>query len=189
MKQWVMGVCVVMILATAFGETAFKPKETGKDKKVKHTEESLWSTDYAASLAKAKAEGKYLLVDFSGSDWCGWCMKLDEEVFSQKRFKSFAEKNFILVLLDFPRTKPQAPELKAQNAKLSQQFGVTGFPTVLILNPEGKVVEKTGYRPGGASDYEKYLKSVLETDKKNAPAEPEKGSTNKAIKVTFPVAN
>ncbi len=131
---------------------------------------SLWSTDFVAASAKAKAEHKYMLLDFSGSDWCGWCIKLDKEVFSKKEFQDFAVKNLVLVMLDFPRRTPQPATVKAQNERLSRQYGVEGFPTVLILNPEGNLVEQTGYRAGGAAAYVAYLGSVLANDQKKALA-------------------
>ena len=62
-----------------------------------------WETNFKKALARAKAENKYVLLNFSGSDWCGWCTKLDKEVFSRQAFKDYARENLILVLLDFPR--------------------------------------------------------------------------------------
>lgn len=123
--------------------------------------EGLWQTDYAAALKQAAAENKYVLVDFSGSDWCGWCMRLDREVFSQPEFQDYAKENLILVLLDFPRSKPQTDALKEQNNKLAEKYGIQGFPTVLILDPQGKVIERTGYQPGGAAAYVEMIKGVI----------------------------
>ena len=108
-----------------------------------------WLTDYAKAIAQAKSENKQLLMDFTGSDWCGWCMKLDREVFEQKDFKDFADKNLVLLKLDFPRTKAQSPEEKAQNEKLSDQFKIQGFPTIVVLNPDGNKAGDLGYTPGG----------------------------------------
>ena len=124
-------------------------------------ESGLWQTDYDAALKQAATENKYVLVDFSGSDWCGWCMKLDKEVFSQKEFIDYAKENLICVLLDFPRAKEQSDAVKKQNQTLLQKYGVQGFPTVLILNPKGKVVERTGYQPGGAQAYVDMIKKIL----------------------------
>ena len=129
--------------------------------------EEGWMTDFAAAKAKALAEGKYMLVDFSGSDWCRWCIKLDEEVFSKEAFQSYAKDNLVLVLADFPRDKSkQSSELKKQNEQMAEDFGVRGFPTVFVLNPEGKMVAKTGYQQGGASAYVKHLKKLISSDTK-----------------------
>src|SRR5712671_809845 len=74
-----------------------------------------WDDDYAKALAQAKAEKKLLLMDFTGSDWCGWCIKLDKEVFSKPEFKEYAKKSLVLVEVDFPRAKEQSETLKKAN--------------------------------------------------------------------------
>src|SRR6188768_1537543 len=79
-----------------------------------------WLEDFEKAKAQAKAENKKILLDFTGSDWCGWCIKLDKEVFSQQAWKDYAAKNLVLVELDFPRKKELAPEIKAQNEKLKE---------------------------------------------------------------------
>ena len=124
-----------------------------------------WMTDFAAAKIIAAAEQKPLLLDFTGSDWCGWCIKLDKEVFSQKVFKEFAADNLVLVELDFPRGKEQSEDLKAQNEALSEKYGIRGFPTILVLSPEGELIEKTGYQRGGAEVYVAHIKEILLADK------------------------
>jgi len=113
----------------------------------------LWTEDYDAALKQAAAENKHVLVDFSGSDWCGWCIKLDNEVFSKLKFIRYAKENLILVMVDFPNSKPQSAEQAAANDALAKKHGIQGFPTVLILNPQGEVVHRTGYEAGGPSAY------------------------------------
>ena len=108
-----------------------------------------WDDDYDKALETAKAEKKMVLLDFTGSDWCGWCIKLDKEVFSQSEFKKYAKENLVLVEIDFPQGKHQTKKLKEQNEKLQSQFGVRGYPTIIVLNPEGKQVGKLGYMEGG----------------------------------------
>lgn len=126
----------------------------------------IWQTDYAAALKQAAEENKYVLVDFSGSDWCSWCMKLEREVFSKPEFIAYAEENLIMVLVDFPQYKAQSEEQRAANQGLANKYGVQGFPTVLVQNPQGKTIERTGYQPGGAENYVEYLKSVIAADQK-----------------------
>lgn len=129
-----------------------------------------WSTDFNKSLEQAKKEGKHVLVDFSGSDWCGWCIKLDKEVFSQEAFKDYAKDNLVTVMLDFPKSKSQSDEVKAQNKELQKKYEVRGFPTVLVLNPDGELVAKTGYRPGGPEKYVEHLKELIATGKEKSEA-------------------
>lgn len=120
-----------------------------------------WMTDFEAAQEKAAAEQKPLLLDFTGSDWCGWCIKLDKEVFSQSAFKEYADDNLVLVELDFPRNKPQSDELKAQNKALAEKYEIRGFPTILVLSPEGELIKQTGYQPGGAEAYVQHVKGIL----------------------------
>ncbi len=126
------------------------------------TEATNWETDFKKASSAAKASGKYLLLDFSGSDWCGWCIRLEKEVFSQDAFKNFAEKNLVCVLVDFPRAKEQAEELKQQNLDLERKYDIKGYPTIIILSPDGKPVAKTGYLQGGPWEYARHLKEIIE---------------------------
>ena len=112
-----------------------------------------WDDDYDKALAKAKAEKKLVLLDFTGSDWCGWCIKLDKEVFSKTEFKTYAKDNLVLVELDFPRGKQQSKKLKEQNEKLQKEFGIRGFPTIIVLNSEGQKVGQLGYMEGGPTAF------------------------------------
>lgn len=112
-----------------------------------------WLTNYKQAQDEAKTNKKLLLLDFTGSDWCGWCMKLEKEVFSQPEFKEYAAKNLVLLELDFPRGKRLSATEQSQNEALAQQHGVQGFPTIVVLNSEGKKVGELGYTPGGPSAF------------------------------------
>lgn len=109
-----------------------------------------WMTDYNKALALSKKTGKPILADFTGSDWCGWCIKLKQEVFSKPEFNTWAKKNVILLELDYPR-KAQPAALKAQNAKLAEKYQIQGYPTILFLGSKGQVIGKYGYDRGGPS--------------------------------------
>lgn len=109
-----------------------------------------WLTDLPKAQAEAKAENKLVLMDFTGSDWCPWCIKLDKETLSQPEFADYAKKNLVLMLLDFPREKPQSDELKKANADLQKKYSVDGFPTLIAIKPDGTVVmTQVGYLEGG----------------------------------------
>jgi thioredoxin-related protein len=119
--------------------------------------EANWLTDFTKAQAQAKAENKLLLLDFTGSDWCGWCRILSREVFSKPEFEEYAKKNLILMTVDFPRAKPLSIEVRKQNQTLAQKFEIQGFPTIVILNGDGKQVGLLGYLPGGPSAFIKAL--------------------------------
>lgn len=119
--------------------------------------EGQWMTDFEAAKAKAKEEGKDLLIDFTGSDWCGWCIKLKEEVFDHESFVTGASKNFIFVELDYPKNKELDPKVVAQNEALREKFEVQGYPTILLASHEGVEYARTGYQPGGPEKYIEHL--------------------------------
>lgn len=121
-----------------------------------HAAEPVWLTNLDQAKARAAAEHKHVLINFTGSDWCGFCIKLHREVFSQPEFAEYAGKHLVLVEVDFPRRKEQPETLKAANRKWSNHYKVSGFPTLILLDSQGKEVGKmVGYGGGG-------LTSVLE---------------------------
>jgi thioredoxin-related protein len=108
-----------------------------------------WTTSYEEGQQDAKANNKLVLLDFTGSDWCGWCIQLEREVFSKPQFKEYASKNLVLVELDFPKRKPMPDAIKIQNVKLARRYQVQGFPTIIVLNGDGQMVGELGYMEGG----------------------------------------
>jgi protein disulfide-isomerase len=126
--------------------------------------ELTWQTDFAKASQQAAQEHKYILLDFTGSDWCPWCIKMDKEVFNQSQFSDFALKNLVLVKLDFPRKAAQSPTEKSQNEDLAKKFGIEGFPTYVLLDPSGKEVRRqVGYLQGGATAFMDWLKLTGQT--------------------------
>jgi protein disulfide-isomerase len=127
-----------------------------------HAADSAWLTDLPQAQAQAKTENKIVLMDFTGSDWCGWCMKFKKEVLDTKPFQDYAAKNVVLVELDFPHQKEQSDDLKKANAALKAKYKITGFPTFVVLDQQGKEIgRQVGYKPGGP---EAFIAS-LEKDK------------------------
>lgn len=104
-----------------------------------------WTTDYQSALSGANTDGKYVLLDFTGSDWCSWCIKLDKDVLTSSEFESFAKDNLNLVKVDFPRKALEADQA-SQNQQLKNRFGIQGFPTLILINKFGKEIgRQTGY--------------------------------------------
>jgi protein disulfide-isomerase len=121
-----------------------------------HSQDLVWHTDVKEAITISEKENKPLLLFFTGSDWCGWCIRLQKEVLKTPEFAKWADKNVILVELDYPRRTPQTPEIKNQNNDLQQVFGIQGFPTIHFakgVKLDGKVnfegLGSTGYVAGG----------------------------------------
>jgi protein disulfide-isomerase len=118
-----------------------------------------WETDYDAALKQAAKENKAVLLDFTGSDWCGWCIKMNKDTFSKPEFKEFADKNLVLVEIDFPQGKPQSDEVKKQNNQLQEKFKVQGFPTLVLLDSKGNEIGRNvGYLAGGPEAFAEWFK-------------------------------
>jgi len=122
-----------------------------------------WTDDYEAALKRAASEKKLVVADFSGSDWCGWCKRLDREVFDTEEFRRAATNDYVLLMIDTPSDRSLLSEkARKQNPELVKKYEIRGFPTVLMLDATGKVVHKTGYRRGGPLPYLEMLKAARE---------------------------
>jgi len=119
----------ITLLVFLFLGTLLKAQNKAEDK----SNGLLWHTDILKANEISKTSGKPLFAFFTGSDWCGWCRKLQNDVFSKPEFISWAKKNVILLELDFPRGKTLSPELTQQNNSLQQTFQVSGYPTVWLF--------------------------------------------------------
>lgn len=156
----------ILFSGPAFAEDA-PGTETTETAEATEAVEIPWVMDFSKAQAQAKAEGKDLLINFTGSDWCGWCTKLEGEVFHHKEFLDVALKNYVMVFLDFPR----AEELKAKvvdaklNEKLQGEYGVGGFPSIILTNAKGEPYGKTGYQAGGPEGYLKHLEEIRDDNK------------------------
>ena len=129
-------------------------------------EENPWHTDWEKAQKVAEKQERPVLVNFTGSDWCIWCIRLEEEVFSKEVFKKYARENMMLMKVDFPRNIEQPEAVRKQNEKLARKYGIRGFPTVVIVDAEGSEIARTGYRRGGAEAYVGHLETIAsENDK------------------------
>tara|TARA_B100001778_G_scaffold291590_1_gene261720 strand:- start:20 stop:568 length:549 start_codon:yes stop_codon:yes gene_type:complete len=121
-----------------------------------------WYVDFEKAKEAAQVSGKLILMDFTGSDWCGWCIKLKQEVFNQDEFIEYANGTFVLMEVDFPRAiNEQDTATIAQNNDLMDRYGVRGFPTIMIVNSSGEVMGRTGYLKGGPTIYIQHLVDLL----------------------------
>jgi thioredoxin-related protein len=127
---------------------AAKDTSSGSDEEV-----GDWNTDVRAAIAQAQSQNKHIFLFFTGSDWCGWCKRLNREILSTSDFQKYANDKLVLVKLDFPRHHPQAADVKQQNEQLAAHFRIEGFPTVIVLDPNGRPVGKLGYQEGGPAPF------------------------------------
>lgn len=121
-----------------------------------------WLTSYEQAKQQAAAENKDILMNFTGSDWCGWCITLADEAFSKPAFNEEALKHFVLLELDYPKGKELPVTLQAQNDSLQARYQIEGFPTILLTDSSGRPYARTGYQPGGARGYLAHLKELRE---------------------------
>ncbi len=131
-----------------------------------------WLTDFMQAQKQAEATERPILVNFSGSDWCGWCIRLDTEVLEKAEFKEYAKDNLVLFVADFPRQTKLPEQTATQNQTLLERYGVQGFPTLLLVDAKGDVIGRTGYQPGGAEAYVTHLRELLENRPEPAAATP-----------------
>ena len=169
------GLCVSVccLVAAAFGAKMSKSVPKG------------WSEDFAAASATAQKEGKLILLAFSGSDWCGWCVKMEKEIYSDKKFISEAKKNYVLVMIDSPRNKEILSKIALrQNPGLLRKYGVRGFPSTVIVRSSGEEVKRFGgYQRDGVDAFLKELKAIAEefapSQEKDKAEEKAKGAAKK----------
>jgi protein disulfide-isomerase len=127
-------------------------------------DEGTWLTDFSKAQTAAKQDKKLVLMDFTGSDWCPPCKLLHKNVLTSKEFVDFAKDNLVLVLVDFPTGKKLSPEQQKANDKLAQKFKVRAFPTVVVLDAEGKQLSfEEGYEGASAKEFVSKLKKLKST--------------------------
>lgn len=135
-------------------------------------QELVWNNNLEKAMEISKKSKKPLMLFFTGSDWCGWCKRLQSEVFTQPEFGAWAKNNVVLVEVDFPRKTPLTPELQTQNGQLQQFFQVQGFPTIWMVNAtkkDGKInfdkLGSTGYVAGGPTAWLDVANGILKKTK------------------------
>jgi protein disulfide-isomerase len=159
MKRFLLTICFSLLtlgMAPVLMAQNNAPNQVGQPGQIR------WYNNYNQAVQDAQKNRTPLLLFFTGSDWCGWCKKMHQEIFSSPEFAQAVGNSFIFVEIDFPMNKQLPPEQAQQNAQLKQKYGVTGYPTVVILDYNQNFVAETGYRPGGGRAYADYLRQLLQ---------------------------
>jgi|GEM_PF-1080612 len=124
----------------------------------RYSASTLWRTEYLGALEEARVQHKKLLIDFTGSDWCKWCMKMEQDTLSKPEFINYAAKNLVLLRLDYPNHLIQPEDIKRQNKELATQFHPNGYPTFVLLDGSGKELGRmSGYYEGGPAVFTSML--------------------------------
>jgi len=153
-KSLAIGIVVVLGAFYWLSERSASVAKISENRATATSTASSWSTDYKKAQDEARASRKLVLINFTGSDCCGYCIQLDRAILSQPQFKDYANRNLILVEIDFPRQKPQSVEIRKQNQELAERYQVEGFPTLVVLNGEGKTLWRyDGFYTGGIAAF------------------------------------
>ncbi|MBO7521331.1 MAG: thioredoxin family protein [Opitutales bacterium] len=162
--KFLQRILILALLPALFGFSfsSEKPRAAGK-------KSAAWLLNYDEALAKAKAEDKPLIVLFTGSDWCIWCKKLDKATLSKPEFIDYADKNYVMVLCDFPQADKPSPGQMKKNQALLEKFGIEGFPTLVLVDAKTGKSAKFGY--SSADTPEKFFGFVSEASKSLKKAE------------------
>jgi protein disulfide-isomerase len=155
-------VLLILLIGAVFLYSSVTQTKDAKSNTTEVAEYSAsWLKDLSVVLAKAKEEGKPILMNFTESKLCGWCIKLKKEVFSKPVFIDYANEHLILMTVDFPRGVQQEESLIDQNYQLLDAFGIYQFPTIILVDTEGNIIGRTGYLRGGPKAYVDHLKDML----------------------------
>ena len=155
------------VFAAAFVLIGAVAAQEEKKKEEAHGD-AVWIADFDKAVEQAKKDKKDLLVDFTGSDWCTWCIKLHKEVFDHAAFTDEAAKSYVFCALDFPNgdeAKAKVPNAD-RNKELMEKYGIQGFPSILLMTTEGEVFARTGYQAGGPEKYVAHLAEIATSGKK-----------------------
>jgi protein disulfide-isomerase len=120
-----------------------------------------WTTNYQDAVAQSKQNSQPIVLFFTGSDWCGWCKKLDAEALDTPDFAQATNGKFIFVKVDFPMKSKLDPQTAQQNNMLKQKYEIKGYPTLVIIDGNEKILATTGYEAGGGKKYANHLESII----------------------------
>jgi len=127
----------------------------------KQTESVSWLTNFEEAKALAKKKSKPLFLYFSGSDWCGFCIKMHKEILDTKEFVQALGKDFIFVKVDFPKKNPLDSKTQKQNEELADAYNIRGFPTVIVLDPSLEKIGQLGYAKGGPQAFAEKARQLI----------------------------
>lgn len=147
MKPYILPIAIVAIVIGFSTFLALDPDFTRANSDVSGAD-AAWLTDFQQAKQRSAETGKSILANFTGSDWCKYCVALEDKVFSKPHFKTWAEQNVILLKIDFPKHTQMSSEQRLANEKLAGKYSIRGFPTILFLDSSGSRLGRSGYLNG-----------------------------------------
>jgi len=161
-SQFFCTLCILTITAL-FGSSVAQGEQPNHNRPY-----AQWVSNYEIAVAQSERTGRPIMLVFSGSDWCGWCNRLADEVFKTHDFARWSTDHVIKVEVDFPMTYELPEKLRKQNELLKQKFGqhVNAYPTVLFVSSDGQFIGKTGYVAGGPSNWIHKASTVVKPRRK-----------------------
>ncbi|CAH64250.1 conserved hypothetical exported protein [Chlamydia abortus S26/3] len=168
MKRWLQGSLIALCLLLTLPCCAAKRRshyQKGIDKSTVHvvnTSGVQWES-YNNAVEQSKKDKKYIGLFFTGSDWCIWCMKMQDQILNTTEFQQYAHEHLHMVELNFPQSASQPEDLKQQNQALKAKYGVNGFPTLVFIDAHGVEKARMGFEYGGGESYVQKIKAALRT--------------------------
>lgn len=140
----------------------------GQKQVVEPQDEGIWTVNFDSAKKTAAENNLNLMILFTGSDWCPWCVRMNDEIFSDEKFQKEVVKKFVPVKLDFPSKIDFPEDIKKKYNALAEQYGIKGFPTVILADCDGNAFAECGYQEGGAEAFLKTLETKLKASELKA---------------------
>ncbi|MDP8200933.1 MAG: DUF255 domain-containing protein [Candidatus Tenebribacter burtonii] len=148
-------VIMLFMISACIAENPEENKESTKKDTI------AWFTNLEEAQEIAQEKSIPIFIHFTGSDWCKWCWKLEEEIYSKTVFQEYVAENMVMVKIDFPKKIKQPAKTVTYNRNLATRFNIKGFPTVQLLTPDGTPIAQTGFQYGGPEKYIEHLEELL----------------------------
>lgn len=159
MKRLLQGFLLIFCLLLTLPCCAAK-KHAGQKGNAPMEEHITWE-DLDTALSQSKKDRKVVGLFFTGSDWCVWCKKMNEQILTSPDFIQFAQKYLHLVEIDFPQAETLPESVRERNEELKERYDVSGFPTFVFIRSDGTEIAKMGFEYGGGANYVKKVKAAL----------------------------
>ena len=152
---------VIFTVLTVFALQCSGCGDNDSGSRVERTSSHDWKTSFSESVQLSADSGKPILAFFTGSNWCGWCKVLNSKILETPVFVEWAKENVIMLELDFPTDYEQSQEIKDQNQQLQKMYGITGFPTIIVMDANGKPILQLGYEDVSPDVYAAKIESAI----------------------------